>query len=64
MSIILQIWNNFYVISSQVLTKKKGCIKIHGPQPPKTRQMFRIKGYSELWDIQNRMHTQKLVKYL
>ena len=34
MSIILQIWNNFYVISLQVLTKTlKGYIKIHGPQP-------------------------------
>ena len=37
MSIILQIWNNFGVISLQVLTKKKqtleGHIKIHGPQP-------------------------------
>ena len=27
MSIILQIWNNFYVISSQVLTKKKQSTK-------------------------------------
>ena len=36
MSIILQIWDNFYEIFLQVLTKKKqtleGGIKIHGPE--------------------------------
>ena len=37
MSLILQIWDNFYVIFLQVLTKKKqklkGYIKIYVPQP-------------------------------
>ena len=50
MSEILQIWDNFYTISLQVLTNKKQIewyIKIYGPNDP------RPLAFSELWYIQN-----------
>ena len=47
MSIILQIWDNFYVISPQVLNKKK-------------QNTWRVNQDSEPWDIQNRSHTQNI----
>ena len=58
MLIILQIWDNFYVVSLQVLTKKKaleGYIKIHSIHIPAYSRIFRhiyaysgvIQAYSE-----------------
>ena len=47
MSTILQIWDNFYVISLQVLNKKK-------------QSTWIIDQDSEPWDIQNRSHTQSI----
>ena len=47
MSTILQIWDNFYVISLQVLNKKK-------------QSTWIIDQDSEPWDTQNRSHTQNI----
>ena len=57
MSIILQIWNNFYVISSQVLTKRKRNTRrvYQDSRPPSPKDqtnvqnpgLFRTVGYSE-----------------
>ena len=60
MSIILQIWDNFYVISWQVLNKKKqNNRRVYQDWTLVNPSIFRTLVYSEFWHTQNQRHIQK-----
>ena len=62
MSIILQIWYNFYAISLQVLTKKpQNTRRVYQdlqPQRHTIPDIFKTLVYSESWHIQSHSHTE------